>query len=327
LGFSVDDPEKAIQRMVGGDQELDIPHQTRILRLQVALVTRGEFEEKQFMFWPTHILHQSGQSHACMVIQQKAFSVQDKNALVEISLADYKNAVRHQKNRMLLLVHELAFGPAFKRGVTPPCLFFQLSEDDLVVCPPESAKRYVDSLRLKGCAQPVFPTALKREHPSGTLLEQSFPGLHYPFYHVKPNDKDAFNLVSRVMHFQLCTLQMEEEVGEVIDEVEQYGKKAIQAIRELALKSEYQKFVHYCNKFVKVPRTKGLKVPTHMNESVPGNSCNYVVEDDGCDSLNVAKRYNKAIFDLQRIREDSSEDVKCVDNRRLPVFRQLFDDR
>lgn len=320
LGFSVDDdPDKAIQKIIGGDQELQIPHQTRTLRLKIALVMRGGFTLEQFTFWPTHILHQSGQSHPCMVIQQKAFSVQGKKNLVEISLDEYKYAVGHRKNHTMLLVHELAFGPASKPGVIPPCLIFQLSDDDLVVCPPDVAKRYVDSLR--GRSQPPLLLELRL----GTLLEQSFPGLHYPFFHIKPSDKDAFSLVTRAMHFQLRKLQMEENELEDIFEVEQYDKKAIIAVGELALKAVYHKFIHYCNTFLMVPRTKDFKEPTALEEIVPSNSCNYDVEDDtdGYNSSNVAKRYTKAVSDLQRYIGDGSPEDECHGNRRLPVFRQL----
>lgn len=318
LGFSVDvPPDKAVEKLIGGHQELHIPRKTRSLRLKIAIAMRGGFKMEQFTFWPTHILHQSGQSHPCMVIQQKAFSVQGKKNVVEINLDHYKYAV----DQTMVLVHELAFGPAAKPGVIPPCLIFQLSEEDLVVCPPEVAKRYVDSLR--GRSQPP----LLLEHRLGTMLEQSFPGLHYPFFHMKPNDKDAFSLVTKAMLFQLCKLQMEEEDDECegIFKVEQYDKKANIAVGELALKAEYHKFINYCNTFLMVPRTKDFKEPTTLEEIVPSNSCNYNVEDDtdGHTSSYVAKRYTKAVIDLQRnIGEDSPED-ECNGDRRLPVFRRL----
>lgn len=321
LGFSELDAKKALVKIFGGDEELNLDLYSQSLRLEIALMFRGTWENViQSTFWPTHLLFNS---MACMVVQKKAFYIQGKKSIIEISIPHYQKMLKegiHQKNTLLLLVHELAFGPAFKQGVTPPSLYFQLAEDDLVICEPDKAKKYVDS--LKGFSRPSFQAPVVSHHPQSILQGKNHPNLSSPFYHIKPTDRDSFDFITKEMQYQLFKLKAEEALEDV-KEPKQVDKEARGMVLDMAAKHEYRKHNGMWNAWVKVPRTQGLKVPNHMSEVVPCNSCNYDVEENSAEFgySNVPKIYNSFVYTLRTINEKSQDE--CNGKHRLPIFRQL----
>jgi hypothetical protein len=76
-----------------------------------------------------------------MVLQRKAFCVQGKiTKLEEISYGEYEKMKMCEFQVKVFIMHKLAFGPAFKSGITPPSLFFHLSKVDLIPFPPKKSR-------------------------------------------------------------------------------------------------------------------------------------------------------------------------------------------
>ena len=160
-----------------------------IVKLQIALVMRGD-AEWQYKYRPQHIIH----DELCMVLQKRAFYVSENDLQVtEISVNTY-----NPRNSSHVIVREIVFGPDCDPTVRGVALWFNIREDDVIMCTPQQAKRY----RWKRSIKNDTNETTNNKRPS------AFDSLD-SFAMIRPHDKEAFDLATEMIRHRLIVTQTE----------------------------------------------------------------------------------------------------------------------
>ena len=290
------------------------------IRLDIALRMRGNPKEyNQYTFWPTYLLFNT---EGCMILQMKAFHVirgasSSDDKIVEISIEEH--AVLEGKQDVVL-VHDIAFGPTYKRHVTPPSLWFNLVQDDLVPCPTHIAKKYVDTLKGR-----------KKWQASPVSVSYDYRPKNTPFFHIRPHDEDAFLLVTDLMIHRLQQLHTEEEFYSFNG-----GRRdpTLEIMKDIAILHEYHKHKRFWDEWMNWPATEAHKIPTDLNEVAPTGDCEYVIGNDHVTTSRTSPHRHLATVWDSFIKNKGAIDVGCSgeeispprtgkSQRRLRVFRDL----
>jgi hypothetical protein len=289
---------------------------TEKMCLEIAVLMRKDQKTmSQFTFWPTHLLYQT---IGCMILQRKAFVVRDKqNEVEEVSDEEYEKMKKSEIQGKVFHVQKLAFGPAYKRGVTPPSLFFHLSDEDLIPFPPEKIKIFLDSFRKAG--QTFSPTdALSKRYAD---VKHHVPSL----IQYEPMDDSAFSFVTNMMKLRLQQLRIA-EFPEEADERKQ--AKFCNDAFQIQVEQECKRNKLLWNLWFNFPRCNGLRVPQSLSETVQSNSREYefpLALSDNTDD-DVALDHVRSIwktFVASKGGTSVSNMEECSEVKRLSVFTKL----
>lgn len=289
---------------------------TEKMCLEIALLMRKDQSTmSKFTFWPTHLLYQT---IGCMILQRKVFVVREKlNEVEELSDGEYEIMKKSKIQGKVLRVHKLAFGPAFKRGISPPSLFFHLSEEDLIAFPPEKIKKFLDSFRKAG----------QTFSPKDDLSKRCADVKHHvpSFIQYEPMDDSAFNLVTNMMKLRLQQLK----IAELPQEADEYKEAkvrndAFQIQVEQECKSNKISWTHWFN----YPRCSGLEAPQSLSDIAPSNSGEYEFPLDLSDNTDEDKAFHhvRSIWETFVASNGGTSISYMGDNtemERLSVFTKL----
>jgi hypothetical protein len=186
-----------------------------IYKLQIALLMRGDGLDWSYKYRPQHVIHEE----LCMVLQKRAFvllpenrsGTEDKNGnrsqsnrnrmsiiesdqmnVVEIPLGEYRKS-----NRNHILVREIAFGPDGDSSVKGVAIFFNIQDDDVIVCTQTQAKRFRWKRGLKN-------DKIQEEKARLSVLQTLD---HFPM--IRPDDPVSYQLASDMLRHRLSVLQKE----------------------------------------------------------------------------------------------------------------------
>lgn len=315
LGFHHGSAEDMMKVICQNDQKRpNVGPFTERVCLEIALhMRRTQNGMNQFTFWPSHLLFQT---QGCMILQKKAFCIQGKFGKVEeLSDSEYEKMKRMQYQGTFFLVHELAFGPAYKLGITPPSFYFNLAEEDLIPFPPEKLKLCMDSLRKTDQIASSADDAYQR---SSAMLQHASALVHY-----QPIDDCAFNLVTTMMKYHLQKLKAAElpKVGKCEDH------KAHQILFQMNFEQEWKNNKKFWNQWISIPRCKELRVPLGLTEAAHCNSIEYEFPHE----LNGNTEGNAAFDCVALIWKTFVEskggtsfcDAKKFKPKRLPIFAKI----
>jgi hypothetical protein len=289
-------------------------------RLEMVLVMRGSKNNKAAVtnkantkggveFWPTHSLF--GQE-GCMVLQKKAFlilpapllsscSEHHENPLVqEIDECDIGYYKLYMRQCPVLVVHELAFGPAQKNNVLPVSYWFGLAEGpDLIKAAYPQARRIVDEIKNRNKAgvhdndADAPDSSFKSSGAGEHCLPRSLPLLFTtatPFFELRPRDESAFDLITDMMNHRRAMLipvwrniqgrGASESGGHLMHRLQSHERNM--ALQKGKLRVEFNAHKRHWNAWWSWPRTEGhaLSLPLDnaaMEGPVPSGKCMYEV--------------------------------------------------
>lgn len=182
-------------------------------RLEIALSMRGKATNLQgYEFWPTHVLYGK---EGCMILQKKAFWIVSSTeikqsqqfSVLQIPLSEVGHYERlHQ---IVVLVHELAFGPEMKKNTLPTSLWFNLSEGyDLEECSHFESKRLADEVKARNRTSANLNKKKESDGEENQLLFTTAT----PFFQVRAQDKSAFLLVTQMIQHRLYDVRRIDKV-------------------------------------------------------------------------------------------------------------------
>ena len=140
-----------------------------------------------YKFRPQHVIYDT----LCMVLQKRAFLLDNADDPTPIPLASY-----NPKNAAHVLVREIAFGPDSDPSVRGVSLWFNIPEYEVSVCTPQQAKRY---RWKKGPKHEEIKTDSK-----STAFE-----IRECFFMIRPNDRVAYELTTKILQHRLATVKAE----------------------------------------------------------------------------------------------------------------------
>lgn len=171
-------------------------------KIHIALQMRGP-AEWHYKFRPQHIIY----DELCMLLQKRAFRLTEKGA-VEIPL----NKCKRFNNTVV--VREIAFGPDSDPTVRGVSLWFDIDDKDVTVCTPQQAKRYRWKKGFKHTySSPTIngptPRAPSPRAPSPVQRKSSAFDNKDCFVMIRPLEKDAYNLTTKILTHHLGVLRSE----------------------------------------------------------------------------------------------------------------------
>ena len=156
-------------------------------KLSIALQMRGG-PGWMYKFRPQHTIFKT----TCMVLQKRAFRLDKADEAIEISLASYNpNRQSH------VLVREIAFGPDGDPTVRGVGLWFNIPEKDVTIFTQQQAKRF------------RWKKGPKRDERNSDNSQSKIFETRECFNMIRPDDRDAYNLVTDILKHRLQTLQAE----------------------------------------------------------------------------------------------------------------------
>lgn len=191
-------------------------HVHPIIKLEVAIKMREASGcDWHYKYRPEHFIF----NEFCMVLSKKAFRIinneQSKKKtrnqrnvtksnkdmeVLEIPISSYNpNYTNH------LIAREIAFGPDCDPAVKGVSLWFHINEEDVSVCTPQQAKRFRWKKGMKhNKSESVNDNDEKGEKSAFDLTSgpESFPM-------IRPQDPDAYNLVTEILKHRLSVLRAE----------------------------------------------------------------------------------------------------------------------
>lgn len=206
-------------------------------KVDIALQMRGP-AEWQYKFRPQHIIY----DELCMVLQKRAFRLTETKGAIEIPLSVYKSK-RYKNNQVL--VREIAFGPDSDPTVRGVSLWFDIDDKDVTVCTPQQAKRYrwkkgFKPTILSSNGTAIAPRALSPTMPFVKRKSTAFDSKDC-FIMVRPLDKDAYDLGTKILAHHLGVLRSE-RIANLSDRWE--ARSALQA-ESAALKESFDNLKQY----------------------------------------------------------------------------------
>ena len=162
-------------------------HLAEIHKIAIALELRGG-HGWMYKYRPQHVIYEE----LCMVLQKRAFRMEKSGKVTSIPINSY-----NPKNKEHVLVREIAFGPDSDSTVRGVALWFNIPEHEVSECTPQQAKRF------RWRRKPNFD-----DQRALDKLPSVFDSREC-FAMIRPIDRDAFDLTSKILNHRHETVKAE----------------------------------------------------------------------------------------------------------------------
>jgi hypothetical protein len=291
-----------------------------IEKISIALQMRGG-PQWMYKYRPQHVIFQD----LCMILDKRAFSFESGTGeAVPISISKYKAA-----NPKHVMVRELAFGPDSDPTVRGVALWFNIPENEVVQCTAQQAKRF----RWR-----------KMSKSEDTKMEQktSVFDSRECFTMIRPQDSDAFALVTRILKHRHESLKTE-RLSSLSDRFE--ALKKLNNERDALEETFYNHRRHWIAWMY--PMNEGRErvdddtpvppVDTDYNPIIDAKAqkrmnCDAIDTIGGTAIQGIWQSFTDTLQSIEQVDSTSSEDSKSMkDGRqlflshesRLPIFQSL----
>jgi hypothetical protein len=158
---------------------------SEVHKLSISIQMRGT-QEWMYKYRPQHVIFQD----PCMVLQRQAFRLEHESGnAIPIAITYYSPGNADQ-----VLVHELAFGPDADPSVRGVALWFNIPENQISEVAAQQAKRF----RWR-------KTSKFDDRPDKTSVFDT----RECFTMIRPFDRDAFDLATKILEHRLATVKAE----------------------------------------------------------------------------------------------------------------------